>query len=203
MACTPQGPASEDPLQLAVRLQQGDVAALETILQTLGPKVAAGLQKRHAALGAEDIEDVLSMSSHRLWQSRAQYDPKKGSLAAWFFIIADNLARDLLRKESQRRRLLHCVEYLADKEIEDRSREPDAPDPHKQKLDEILNALGPLDRCIIAGFARAGGEGPWAANLAEELGLRAGTIRVRCRRIKAKIRQELLASGAWTEVQAL
>ena len=38
----------------------------------------------------------------------------------------------------------------------------------------------------------------WAADLAQtatvgELGLRAGTIRVRCHRIKAKIRQEMMA----------
>src|SRR5215471_17337087 len=93
--------ASNEIVQAALRLQQGDVSALELVLRTLGPRVAAGLQKRHPALGVEDIEDVLSAASHRLWQSRDQYDPSRGSLAAWFFIIADNLARDLIRKDAR------------------------------------------------------------------------------------------------------
>src|SRR6266849_6742968 len=97
----PQRLASDENEQTALRLQQGDVSALEVVLRTLGPRVAAGLQKRHPALGVEDIEDVLAAASHRLWLARDQYDPLRGSLAAWFFIIADNLARDLIRKESR------------------------------------------------------------------------------------------------------
>jgi RNA polymerase sigma factor (sigma-70 family) len=192
----PQRLACNEIVQAAVRLQQGDVSALELVLRTLGPRVAAGLQKRHPALGLEDIEDVLSAASHRLWLARDQYDPSRGSLAAWFFIIADNLARDLIRKET--RLPLQGLEAdqvagVPDKKPGDE--ETANPGPIKQMLEDILESLSPVDRCIITGFAQAGGEGPWASNLAGELGLRAGTIRVRCQRIKARIRKQLQAAG--------
>src|SRR5262245_43251051 len=102
MSSSPPGLPAEEPSRLALRLRQGDADALEAVLRTLGPRVAAGLKKRHPALGAEDIEDVLSVASHRLWQNRSQYDPARGSLASWFFIIADNLAKDVLKKEARR-----------------------------------------------------------------------------------------------------
>jgi RNA polymerase sigma-70 factor, ECF subfamily len=184
----PSGLPPEDPLQLALRLRQGDEAALAAVLRTLGPKVAGGLKKRHPALAAEDVEDVLSVASLRLWQSRAQYRPEKGSLAAWFFIIADNVARDLLRKEARRPETPADVDQLpaADR----RDREGPAFPPG---LSDLLLRLPDVDHRILSTYAQAGGDGPWAADLAEELGLRAGTIRVRCRRIKEKLRKEMQA----------
>src|SRR5262249_8729773 len=98
----PSGLPPEEPQQLALRLKQGDEAALAAVLRTLGGKVAGGVKKRHPLLGAEALEAVLAVASLRLWQSRDQYRPERGSLAAWFFVIADNAARDLLRKEARR-----------------------------------------------------------------------------------------------------
>jgi RNA polymerase sigma factor (sigma-70 family) len=192
----PQGLAAEDMVQTALRLQGGDVSALETLIRVLGPRVAAGLQKRHSALSAEDIEDVLSAASHRVWQSRRQYDPTRGSLGAWFFIIADNLARDLLRRQARQPRPCALAARLAAIEVVDPAEPLDEPSCRKQMLDEILQTLPALDRWIITGFAEAGGEGPWAAELARDLGMRAGTIRVRCRRIKARLRKQLEAIPA-------
>jgi RNA polymerase sigma factor (sigma-70 family) len=191
-----QGPTPEDPLLLALRLKQGDESALGTVLQTLGPKVEGGLRKRHPTLRAEDLEDVLSQASHRMWQARAQFDPGKGSLASWFFIIADNLARDLVRRETRQPALVTNLDQLPErlgKSREDDGEEPIVPG---KELDEILQKLAFVDHRIISEYARAGGEGPWAAGLAEDLGLSAGAIRVRCHRLKKKIRQEMLALGS-------
>jgi RNA polymerase sigma factor (sigma-70 family) len=202
-AMPPQGLPPEDPLLLALRLQQGDEAALQAVLLTLGPKVEGGLKKRHPALRAEDIEDVLSMASHRLWQSRSQFDPAKGSLGSWFFVIADRLARDLLRKEAGKPEIVNNLDHLPEPvkkspfEGEDESWAPG------RELDAILKKLAYVDHCIISEYARAGGQGPWATDLAEDLGLSAGAIRVRCHRIKKKIRQQMAALGALAEAPAL
>jgi DNA-directed RNA polymerase specialized sigma24 family protein len=116
-------------------------------------------------------------------------------LAAWFFIIADNLARDLIRKESRLpTQSLDADRFAAPWTEGFRDNANVEGSPTSQMLDGILEGMTPLDRCIITGFAEAGGDGPWASELAQELGLRAGTIRVRCQRIKARIRKQLQAA---------
>jgi len=180
---------------LADRLAGGDVDALAIVIGTVGPRVAAGLSRRHPALRAEDIEDVLSIASQRLWESRTQYDLAKGSLAAWFFIIADNAAKDLVKKEARRLEQSAEVRYLVKAEPTPPD-EPVAEDAARQGLHEILLGLAPLDHRIIWAYAEAGGAGAWAADLSHELGMRAGTIRVRCSRIKERIRKTMHARMA-------
>jgi RNA polymerase sigma factor (sigma-70 family) len=189
------GQLPEDPVRLALQLQRGDPAALEGVIRGLGPRIAAGLKKRHPALSAEDIEDVLSIASHRLWQARGQYDPDKGSLASWYFIIADNAARDALRKARRRVERSMDPDLLADREARGVVLEGETAISSLPELTQILRKLPALDRQILTGFAHADGAGRWAADLALELGMRPGTIRVRCRRIKEKIRKELHAAG--------
>jgi RNA polymerase sigma factor (sigma-70 family) len=190
----PQGLPPEDPLQLALRLKQGDEAALAVVLHTLGPRVEGGLKKRHPGLRAEDLEDVLSLASYRLWQSRSQFDPARGSLASWFFIIADNLARDLVRKEKRRPETLNDPDQLPDR-AGWAGDEAEETFPSRGELSKIVQRLSHVDNHIISVYAHTGGQGPWAAALAEDLGLSAGAIRVRCHRIKEKIRKEMAALG--------
>ena len=187
---------SEEPQALALRLQQGDASALEAVIRILGPRIAGGLRKRHPTLSAEDVEDVLSIASHRLWQQRQLYDPSRGSLASWFFIIADNLAKDVLKKQARRPEQLVDLRQLSERHLQDRPQEADTFFPGKAYLDEILRGLPGIDHRILSVYADTGDDGRWAADLAEELGIRPGTIRVRCFRLKAKIRKQLQARMA-------
>jgi RNA polymerase sigma-70 factor (ECF subfamily) len=189
----PPGLPPEDPLLLGQRLKQGDETALRAVIQLLGPRVAGGLKKRHPTLHAEDIEDVLSDASLRLWVSRGQFDPARGSLASWFFIIADNAARDLLRKEARRAELTADLDWTAVPDRAECGAGPDTTLPWEGTLAAILGALPKVDHLILTAYAQAGGEGPWAAGLVSDTGLSAGAIRVRCHRLKKKIRKQLLA----------
>jgi RNA polymerase sigma factor (sigma-70 family) len=190
------GLQGEDPLQLALQLKGDEPAALEGVIRALGPRVVAGLKKRHAALSAEDIEDALSIASHRLWEARALYDPAKGSLASWFFIIADNVAKDVLRKTNRRVERTVDPDLLAEREARSIIEEGEASiDSSWPELAQVLSRLPAVDHRIISGYARADGAGPWAAELALELGMRPGAVRVRCLRIKERIRKELQAAG--------
>jgi RNA polymerase sigma factor (sigma-70 family) len=191
----------EEPHELALRLQQGDADALEAVLRTFGPRIVGGLKKRHPSLSAEDIEDILSIASHRLWQQRHQYDAARGSLAVWFFIIADNLAKDVLKRQARRPEYLVDLSQLPEIRLQDRTPEKDLLFPDKVHLDEILLRLPQIDHRIISVYADTGGSGRWAADLAEELGIRPGTIRVRCSRLKEKIRKELQARTGTTPDQ--
>jgi RNA polymerase sigma-70 factor (ECF subfamily) len=185
------GLPAEDPQQLASQLKRGDPAALERAIRTLGPRVAVGLKRRHPTLSAEDIEDVLSTASLRLWQSRAQYDPAKGSLASWYFIIADNAAKDVLRKARRRGEQPMSLERLAGREARHVVADEGAPTPGMPELTRLVLQLPEVDQRIITGYADADGEGPWAATLGRELGMQPGAVRVRCLRIKERLRREL------------
>jgi RNA polymerase sigma factor (sigma-70 family) len=183
-------PPKDGLSELALRLSHGDVEALTAVIRTVGPRIAAGLIRRHPLLRAEDIEDVLSIASQRLWESRTRYDAAKGSLAAWFFIIADNAAKDLAKKEARRMEQSAELPYLAMPEPKPPDERP-AKNAAEQDIEEILLGLAPLDHRIIWAYAEAGGAGPWASDLSRELGMRPGTIRVRCRRIKERIRKAM------------
>ena len=176
---------------LAGKLASGEVDALATVLRSIGPKISAGLIRRHPHLSTEDIEDILSVASQRLWESRTQYDAARGSLAAWFFIIADNAAKDLVKKEVRRlERPAELEQFpMPSAAVPEESTDGDP----QQGLHAILSALPALDHRIIWAFAEAGGTGPWAADLSRELGIRPGTLRVRCRRIKERIKKAMHA----------
>jgi RNA polymerase sigma factor (sigma-70 family) len=196
VASEPAGALSADGLQaLAGRLVCGEAEALADILRVVGAKVAAGLMRRHPLLSPEDIEDVLSIASQRLWESRTQYDAARGSLAAWFFIIADNAAKDLAKKEARRlEKPAELRDFPTPKPLA--PNEPSQDSAAHQDLHDILGALPALDHRIIWAYAEAGGTGAWAADLSRELGIRPGTLRVRCRRIKERIKKAMHARVA-------
>jgi RNA polymerase sigma factor (sigma-70 family) len=188
------GLSAEDPMQLALQLQRNEPRALEGVIRALGPRVAAGLKKRHPNLTAEDVEDALSVAVHRLWESRSRYDPAKGSLASWFFIIADNAAKDVLRKMSHRAERAVDPDRLAKRETPAILDEGEISTSAWPDLAQVLLCLPAVDHRIITTFAQTGGVGPWAAELGLELGMRSGAVRVRCLRIKERIRKKLQAA---------
>jgi RNA polymerase sigma factor (sigma-70 family) len=177
--------------RLAHKLKAGEVEVLRPILHTLGPRIAAGLIRRYPLLRPEDIEDLLSIASQRLWESRYCYDASKSSLGAWFFVIADNAAKDLLKKEARRLEQSADLCQVAAPPAEVEQTPPAA----FRKMEQLLVKLDPLDHRILWAYAEAGGVGPWAADLSRELGMRAGTIRVRCQRLKDRLRKAMHASA--------
>jgi RNA polymerase sigma factor (sigma-70 family) len=182
---------AEELARLAQMLKEGQVQALSPLLHMLGPRIAAGLVRRHPLLRVEDVEDVLSVASQRLWESRVAYDASKSSLAAWFFIIADNAAKDLIKKEARRLEQSADLSQVAAPEAGTEETPPAA----FRKLAQLLVKLDPLDHRILWAYADAGGVGPWAADLSRELGMRPGTIRVRCQRIKDRLRKAIHAGA--------
>lgn len=93
--------AEERDQRLAAALREHREEALEEILRSYGAAVIEVLNvkytKRLGVLRYEDIEDVVSIALRRVWESRSSYDQNKQSLRAWFYCIADNAAKDVLR----------------------------------------------------------------------------------------------------------
>jgi RNA polymerase sigma-70 factor (ECF subfamily) len=183
--------AESSERQIAVRLAAGDQQALQQTLDVLGPSVA-GLLRQHfgAALQEADIEDVMSIALYRLWIYRQQYQVKRSSLKTWLFLLARSAALDLLRKSGRERQRLGRensgsmteAPTIVSRPIQETER-------LRQVLQTSLESLGDTDRRIILAYALKQGQEPWATELAEELHIPAGTIRVRRARLFEKIRE--------------
>src|SRR6266481_28394 len=91
----------EQNTRLALALLEDDEDALAEILRCFAPAIIetlhASFTRRLRLLRYEDIEDVVSIALRRLWDARADYDDTKQSLRVWFYCIAENAAKDVLK----------------------------------------------------------------------------------------------------------
>lgn len=196
-------------LRLAVALLDNDERALEEILRLYGPDILDTLHnkftKRMGVLRYEDIEDVVSVALRRLWDARADYDDSKGSLRAWFYRIAENLAMDVLKHGWYKARRLE--RNVGQDNLQEAagvapvSQEPQKRDAKRKQSKEesdirlVLSKLPEAQRHIVmADSASRDGK---ASNelLADELGIPAAHVRSYRTRAYATIRRETKKLG--------
>ena len=194
---------ADDQASLVSRLKSDDESVLEDVLRTIGPRVDGLLKMRHPFLRPEDREEFLIEALFRVWQARAQFDPAKGSLQAWYFSIAENLLKDRLKRKRCQEHVCDPADLVENHSLKHRSgRWDDTPDsvspsPEARILGTILEQLTDVERRIVLAYAHTGGQGQWAVDLAEELAtdlgvaIRPGTIRVKRIRIYDKIRRRM------------
>ena len=209
---------STSQLDLGQRLISGDESALEVALRTHGPPVKALLRRKFfGPLTDTDFEDVLAVALFRMWQYRARYDSSRASLRVWFYRIAENVTRDVLKHGWQKARQLEVAfEPLAlsavidhrtsdtDEESAEKSSQPEssarnsnreAPHPFGDDLLEILKLLPDAQRRILLADAESTDGKVASQALASELGIPAATIRVYRRRALEKVRSEMDRRG--------
>lgn len=194
---------------LGARLRTGDEEALELILRMHGPTILALLkQKFYGALTDTDFEDVLAAALFRLWQHRTRFDPSLASLRVWFFRIAENLARDVLKHGWQKaKRLERSTEPTLLAEAVDRSsindesnddedslQQPKLSIPLEQ-LKELLSLLPENQRRIVLADADSRDGVVPSHDLARELGIPPSTVRVYRRRALERLRREIEKRG--------
>lgn len=197
-----RGTSSPD---LGAQLRAGDEDVLETILRTHGPPILALLKQRFVGpLTATDFEDVLAAALFRMWQHRVRFDPALASLRVWFFRIAENIARDVLKHGWHKARQLELsIEPTLLAQVIDRHRvggdsgvELDGGPPSTlrvppEQLRELLALLPENQRYIVLADANSP-EGLVASqNLAKELGIPPSTVRVYRRRALERLRREI------------
>lgn len=140
------------------------------------------------ALGIEPdwVDDLAQEVFLVAWREREILDPER-DVARWLRGIARNLARNELRKDHRRKRILH--EGLADLLI--RSVDDDAESPlwkrHQMSiLRDCIEQLAPKSREIVA--VRYGG-GWKAPEVADHLGMTAVAIRQALMRIRSQLKK--------------
>jgi RNA polymerase sigma factor (sigma-70 family) len=193
-------PSKTDPSRLyhalAERLRRGDESVLLDILRDLAPKVRNRLRSRFGHfLSEDDYDDLLSMALYRLWMLREKYEPEKGSLASWFYLISRSLAWDFLRQHPRPAQL--AVETLA--EWAEARPQRETPVPQSEDLKRLhcaLDSLPEIDRRILLAFASRVHEDDWTSDLVAELAMPASTIRVRKFRALAELRDLLGSANA-------
>lgn len=190
-----------DPVQsaLADRLQRNDETVLRDILQAFGPATEARLRKHYPFFQHHDFEDILAEALYQLWKDRHKFDAGRGSLSNWFVVLAKSKAEDLRKSKRFKARDLECSADVAGFAVsmDDGEEEPDTTplSAEQQDLLDILRELPDDERRIIGAYASADGTEAWAANLAIEMGISSGLIRVKRLRIEKKIRREMQKRG--------
>jgi RNA polymerase sigma-70 factor (ECF subfamily) len=213
-----QNGQAEEIDQLPERLANGDEGALEQILREFGPPVRGLLARKYCGvLGEGDFEDVLSIALFRVWQHRERFDPTRASLKAWFYRIATNAARDVLRYgwyKARRLEVSYEAASLASVSVDpaaeagdafsqteqgDEGDSADVENPEheevRQLLREVLATLSEKQRRIaLADAASKEGKVP-SQELSNELGIPPATVRVYRRRAIEKLRKEMDRRG--------
>lgn len=185
-----------------------DDAWARLVLREYAPAVGALLRSRYRVFNAEDIEDVVIIALARLWKVRDRFDPKKASLKTFFFRIADNVARDVVKSGWYRARNLEV--WLEEEQVsradsgQPSAEMPDAQDettlsePASERILDLRAILARLPhtyRTIVLADAAAPGRVASAEFLSQELQIPTGAIRVYRHRAMKAIRTALERAG--------
>jgi RNA polymerase sigma factor (sigma-70 family) len=205
----PDETPEEQNTRLALALLENDKDALAEILRCYAPGIIETLHRRFTKrlhlLRYEDVEDVVSIALRRLWDARASYDDTKQSLRVWFYCIAENVAKDVLKHGWHKARQLERnpgQEWLEERQdqtcpdtVEPTGKEKRQAKKEATDLETVLNKLSYEQRTIVVADA-ASGDGT-ASNefLADELGIPAAHVRVYRGRGYATLRREMKRLG--------
>ena len=178
-----------------VREDEGEVF-LERLLRAEGPAVKAVLmQKFSGTLSGADIDDVLAVALNRVWLNRDRFDAGRGSLRTWFFRIAHNSAIDVLKHGWHRARELEIPgggDFLTEIAGELAESNPDRAQAESHRVvREIIAALPEAQRRIVWADAQHRHGPTPSKDLARELEIPVGTVRVYRKRALDRIRREL------------
>src|SRR5262245_28144117 len=100
--------------------------------------------------GAADREDLVQETVLQLWRSFGRYDARL-KFSTWMYRIALNVAISHARGESRRSRASapSGARPAAESILSIAAPEPAAPEEDVKQLNDLIAALGPLDRALI------------------------------------------------------
>jgi RNA polymerase sigma-70 factor (ECF subfamily) len=170
--------------QLMALVRDGDSGAFEIVFDRHGG-VAFSLAYRMCGRRAL-AEDIVQEAFLSLWRTGARYDPSRGSVRSWVLSAVHNRAIDAFRRESIRE-----GKTVADDGLSERIEEPVRTAEEVERRDEareIRTALDslPTEQRRVIELAYFGGFSH--SEIAEQLGLPAGTVKGRMRLGLSKLR---------------
>jgi RNA polymerase sigma factor (sigma-70 family) len=159
----------------------------------LAHRVAVRLRVRFWSL---EVDELVGAVLVKLVEARHLYRPEEGPLGSWVYMVAWSVAADLVKSNPHKSQRLQSQPVSDDLVASTPSETtPEDQSPVERDLDFVLGNL-PADQLqIILEYFRTDGGGSWAVDLAPQIGVRAGTIRVMRNRILEKIKRELHKRG--------
>jgi RNA polymerase sigma-70 factor (ECF subfamily) len=181
-----RGP-SDEPTALIARIAQGDREAFGRFYDVFAGTAFALIRRvlKEPAASEEVLQDVFL----EIWREAAQYDPRRGSPAAWIITKARTRAIDKLR--SMRRRDRTFVAPVD--EAVARQNDPAAQDPGvaAEERDVVRSALAQLSSSQRRVIELAFFEGLTQTEIAARLGEPLGTVKTRARSGLERLRSVL------------
>lgn len=180
MSRTLQG-EDDDDAGLWSRVRQGDELALAALFDRHEARLF-----RHACrllTHREDAKDAVTVAFFELWRKRASVRLVDGSPLPWLLNTVAYSARNLERSARRYRALLDRAPVSSSSSV----------DP---KASDVMAALKRLPEREQAVVVLSVLEGYAEREVAEALGIPAGTVKSRLNRAKAKLRGELAQEGA-------
>ncbi|WP_298874992.1 sigma-70 family RNA polymerase sigma factor [uncultured Microbacterium sp.] len=172
----------DDDAGLWDRVRQGDELALAALFDRF-----EGRLFRHASrllTHREDAKDAVTVAFFELWRKRATVRLVDGSPLPWLLTTVAHCARNLERSSRRYRALLDRAPVA----------EPRAVHGHDDSgVMEALRRLPEREQAVVVLSVL---EGYSEREVAQALGIPAGTVKSRLARAKAKLRDELALEGA-------
>jgi DNA-directed RNA polymerase specialized sigma24 family protein len=163
--------SKDEQLEIACGLLDKDERALLRLLETYGPKLKWLLKKKFGGVLNEcDVNSCVLYAAAKAWNS--PYDDAKGTLGGWFYTIACNAAKDMVRgqKNEPKRSLRLEWEPTLPPRVPACLDENENSDPVIQDLMQEVMRLGTIQRTIAEADLLAEGEAD-AEALAKKLGI--------------------------------
>jgi RNA polymerase sigma factor (sigma-70 family) len=184
-----------DDIDIVLMMMEGEPEGVRWLLEKYGGRVKAGLRLEFGHVLAEpELAEAHNWGAFKAFRAAQSYDESKGSLRVWFYTIARNAARDILRGEEQ-----HAAEPLAHDPPGNAERDDEPPlDPRKDKLlhdlKEAVEALPRLQRAIIEADLASGGKAE-ANRLAQVHGSTVNSIYATRSQAIKRLREEMRRRG--------
>jgi RNA polymerase sigma factor (sigma-70 family) len=194
-----RGVQSVDDIDIALMMMDGDPEGARWLLKKYGGKVKAGLRREfHQVLADPEINEALNVAALNAFRAAPQYDESKGSLQAWFYQIARNAARNILRGEKRHEAI--PLEFDPPQPAEVDAQEDDHDHPEQRMLSDLREAIASLPRFqkAIIEADLASGETADSQRLAQTLGSTRNSIYVLRSQAISKLREDMRRRGYQT-----
>jgi RNA polymerase sigma-70 factor (ECF subfamily) len=184
-------PLTEE-LQLLQRIAQRDQSALSELYDRYA-RILLGLACK--MLGSvEDAEEVVLDVFSQIWRTAKSYDPQRGGVAAWLFLLTRSRALDKIRSQQRSLRTLTTLETFREQNSPFTSN-PEELILQTERQSAVRSALEkiPPEQSEVILLAYFNG---WTqVRIAEHLNVPVGTVKTRLRLGLSKLRTLLQLDG--------
>lgn len=186
-----------DDVDIVLLMMDGDPEGVRLLLREYGGKVKAGLRCEFSHVLAEpEIDEAINWGAFKAFKAAQSYNEAKGSLRTWFYSIARNAARDILRGEERHATVpleYDPLWYVDVVEVDDNRPVEPKRDKLLRDLIEAVEALPKLQKAIIKADLACGKAD--ANRLAQEYGTTVNAVYVSRSHAIKRLREAMRLKG--------